>query len=96
MGIPDLRDLNLCLLASWVHRYQYSEGKIWKEVIDHKYIVLPNIFYCNPRASSPFRKGVVWAAKAAKLGFRWHIGNGRKTRFWEDLWVGTCSLAIQY
>jgi hypothetical protein len=59
-------------------------------------MVSPNIFCCCPRNSSPFWKGVVWAAKAAKLGFRWHIGNDRKVRFWEDLWVGTCSLAIQY
>jgi hypothetical protein len=28
LGIPDLRDLNLCLLASWVQRYHVSEGKM--------------------------------------------------------------------
>jgi hypothetical protein len=30
------------------------------------------------------------------MGYRWKIGNGRKVRFWEDLWFSTCSLAIQY
>jgi hypothetical protein len=24
LGIPDLRDLNLCLLAAWINRYQAS------------------------------------------------------------------------
>jgi hypothetical protein len=24
------------------------------------------------------------------------VGNGHRVRFWEDLWVGSCSLAIQY
>jgi hypothetical protein len=65
-------------------------------VIDYKYEINPNIFCCNPRNSSPFWKGVIWAAKTAKLGFRWRVGNGKRVRFWEDLWFGTCSLAIQY
>jgi hypothetical protein len=26
----------------------------------------------------------------------WQIGNGKKVRFWEDHWFGTCSLAIQF
>jgi hypothetical protein len=30
LGVPDLRDLNLCLLTSWVQRYYEVEGKIWK------------------------------------------------------------------
>ena len=32
----------------------------------------------------------------AKMGYRWKIGNGKKIKFWEDVWVGTSSLAIQY
>jgi hypothetical protein len=39
---------------------------------------------------------VLWAAKAAKMGYRWKIGNGKRIRFWEDLWFGSCSLAIQF
>lgn len=38
----------------------------------------------------------MWAASAAKMGYRWKIGNGRKCLFWEDNWVGPSSLAIQY
>jgi hypothetical protein len=37
LGVSSLRQLNLCLLASWVQRYYESEGKLWKSVIDHKY-----------------------------------------------------------
>jgi hypothetical protein len=76
--------------------YYSAEGKIWRDVIDYKYEINPNIFCCNPRNSSPFWKGVIWAAKTAKLGFRWRVGNGKRVSFWEDLWFGTCSLAIQY
>jgi hypothetical protein len=45
---------------------------------------------------SPFWKGVIWAAKAAKLGYQWKVGNGKKIKFWEDHWFGSSSLAIHY
>jgi hypothetical protein len=39
---------------------------------------------------------VLWAAKVAKMGYRWRLGNGCKVRFWEDVWIGNSSLAIQF
>ena len=39
---------------------------------------------------------MLWAANAAKVGFHWKIGNGQRVRFWEDNWLGTSSLAIQF
>lgn len=33
LGIPDLRQLNLCLLGSWIKRYNEDGGKLWKELI---------------------------------------------------------------
>jgi hypothetical protein len=38
----------------------------------------------------------MWAARAARMGYMWQIGNGKKVHFWEDHWFGTCSLAIQF
>jgi hypothetical protein len=26
----------------------------------------------------------MWAAAAAKAGYKWHVGNGRRVLFWED------------
>jgi hypothetical protein len=37
LGVPNLRDLNICLVGSWIKRYQADGGKLWKEVIDFKY-----------------------------------------------------------
>jgi hypothetical protein len=28
--------------------------------------------------------------------YRWKIGNGRKVKFWEDNWLGSYNLAIQF
>jgi hypothetical protein len=38
----------------------------------------------------------MWAAKAAKMGYHWKVGNGNKFKFWEDHWFGSSRLAIQY
>jgi hypothetical protein len=97
LGIPDLRDLNVCLLASWVQRLYSKDQKMWKFVVKNKYHPnSSNISCCVDRQSSSFWKGVLWAAKVAKMGFRWNIGNGKRIRFWEDHWFGSCSLAIQF
>jgi hypothetical protein len=53
----------------------------------------PNIFAC-PGQLSPFWKGVMWAARAAKMGYQWKVGYGRKVKFWEDHWFGHCRLSI--
>lgn len=97
LEIPNLRDLNLCLLRSWLKRYNLDDKKLWKELIDFKYNTCkPNIFYSKDIGASQFFKGVMWAAAEAKLGFRWKIGNGSKIRFWEDNCLGASSLAIQF
>jgi hypothetical protein len=69
-----------------------------KEIIDYKYKVEePNYVLCCPTMDATFFwKGVIWAAKAAKMVYQLQVGNGRKIRFWEDHWLGTSSLAIQY
>jgi hypothetical protein len=41
----------------------------------------PNIFDCPDHGLSPFWKGVMWAARAAKMGYQWNVGNGRKVKF---------------
>jgi hypothetical protein len=70
-GVLNLRDLNICLLGSWVKRYQDGGGKLWKEIVDFKYkIDNPNLFCTSDRNSFQFFKGFMWAAKAAQVGFR--------------------------
>ena len=97
LGIPNLRDLNISLMASWLKRYKIDKDKLWKDLIDYKYNTSnPNIFVTNTVGASSFFKGFMWAAQAAKMGYRWKIGNGQKVRLWEDNWLGSSSLAIQF
>lgn len=97
LGIPSLRDLNISLLASWLKRFNLDKDKLWKELLDFKYGTnKSNIFLTKTGGGSSFFKGFKWAAQAAKLGYRWKIGNGKKVRLREDNWLGPSSLAIQF
>ncbi|KAJ1273540.1 hypothetical protein BS78_06G289000 [Paspalum vaginatum] len=97
LGTPNLRDLNISLLGSWVRRYSEGGGKLWKDIIDFKYSTSnPNIFATRELGASHFFRGVMYAARAAKMGFRWKTGDGKNVKFWEDNWLGSSSLAIQF
>jgi hypothetical protein len=97
LGVPNLRELNLCLLGSWVRRYSLDKDNIWKKLVDYKYNTRnPNIFTCKELGASNFWNGVIWVARVAKMGYRWQVGNGVKIHFWEDVWLWSSSLAIQY
>jgi hypothetical protein len=53
MGIPYPRDLNVCLLESWLKRYQLDDGKLWKQVLDAKHnTTRRKIFYGNDMGAS--------------------------------------------
>jgi hypothetical protein len=78
-GILDMRSLNMSLLSSWIFRYGLQSESIWVKIVDHKYNNnSPNIICSDRMAVSPFWKGVVWALQAARMEFKWLVGNGRK------------------
>jgi hypothetical protein len=55
LGVPNLRDMNICLLASWIRRYTNDSDKIWKLMIDFKYKTSnPNILTCKDIGASSF------------------------------------------
>jgi hypothetical protein len=70
LGILSLRDLNLCLLGSWIKRFIRDEGKLWWNIVRNKYCRHENIFYSDGRQTSQFWKGVILATQAVKLGYR--------------------------
>jgi len=72
-----------------------DKDKIWKELIDFD-TSRPNVFMSKTAGACSFFKGFMWAAQGANMGYRWKVGNGKKVRQWEDNWLGSSSLAIQF
>ena len=98
LGIPNLQEVNTCLLGSWVKRYYEEWNKPWKSIIDQKYIMgKPNTIAVNPNPnSSRFWKGFQSIIQNLKFGFRWKVASGERVRFWEDTWFGTSPLGTQF
>lgn len=70
LGVPNLRDLNIYLLASWLRRYEQDRHKLWTDLVDYKYNTQStNIFQTKDTGASPFFKGFMWAAQVAKMGY---------------------------
>jgi hypothetical protein len=91
---PNFRDMNLCLLGSWFKRFVTAGDKLWKKLVEFKYNTSPNISWVSDSASSsPFWKGVVWAAPSVHFGYHWKVGDGKTILFWLDTWIADCSLA---
>ena len=94
--VLNLQDMNICLIGSCVKRHIPGEGSLWKRIWDSKYNTRnPNILCCEGSHPSQFWKSFQWALQAVKLGYKWHVGNGRMVRFWEDTWHGNAPLATQ-
>jgi hypothetical protein len=52
--------------------------------------------FCRSDVGASLWKGVLWAAQAAHMSVKWIVDNGKKVRFWEDIWIGNTILAILY
>jgi ABC-type Fe3+ transport system substrate-binding protein len=71
--------LNISLLASSLKRYKEDKDKLWKELLDYKYKTRnPNILMTRTTNSSSFFKGSMWATQAARMGYKWKVGDGKK------------------
>jgi hypothetical protein len=73
LGIPDLRDLNLCLLAAWVQRYQVG-GTSYGKLSWIRNIKLILLTFCVVRIgmAPPFGKGCAGQLRLPEWG-----SNGR-------------------
>jgi hypothetical protein len=62
----------------------------------NKILIILIYSICSDQGVSNFWKVILWAAGVAKMGYRWRVGRGDALRFWEDTWIVSFSLAIQY
>lgn len=97
MGVPNLRDFNLAVLASWSKRFfDDKPSGDWKKLLSFKYITnKPNILWAKPGLGSPFWKSISWAFSTTKPFYKWKLGNGHST-VGMTLGLGTAPLKHNY
>ncbi len=95
LGFQNIRLFNRALMGKWLWRYGNEKDALWRSVIFSKYGNLQGDWTTRevngPNGVSLWkhiRKD--WGHFARHLHFE--VGDGSKTRFWSDIWCGTCSL----
>uniref|UniRef100_A0A453FR42 Uncharacterized protein n=1 Tax=Aegilops tauschii subsp. strangulata TaxID=200361 RepID=A0A453FR42_AEGTS len=79
VGVPNLREVNMSLLASWARRYFAGGDKNWVSLVDYKYQTKrPNILCAKEKVGSPFWKGLTWALAGVRPFYKWIVGNGNQ------------------
>ncbi|WKA03180.1 hypothetical protein VitviT2T_021306 [Vitis vinifera] len=95
LGLRYLKDFNHALLGKWLWRFPIERESFWRRVIVGKFGEVQGGWTTREVRESygmglwkDIRKG--W--EEFFLRTRIHIGNGRRTKFWWDMWVGDSKL----
>ncbi|KAK3206977.1 hypothetical protein Dsin_021023 [Dipteronia sinensis] len=97
LGIGKMQEKNKSLLTKWIWRFGKEENALWRRVICSKYGVAKSLLLWNWNSGKPescFIKAVgslfMYGSNTAKIinvGLAASVGNGKRTRFWQDPFV---------
>jgi hypothetical protein len=96
LGVEVLELKNKSLLSKWLYKIMNEEG-VWQEILQNKYLKTKTLSQVSAKPTdSPFWKGLMNVEDEFFSRGTMVIGNGQKTRFWEDIWLGDTPLKDQY
>ena len=96
---------NTTLLFKWWWRFSLENSTLWKEVICSCHNLTLNSMIGNQnRIRGPGIWPDIWntnlsnmeANSLLKNGIKMMVGNGERTRFWEDIWIAKIPLAEKF
>ena len=99
LGIGRLKEKNKALLFKWLWRFPLDQESIWAKVIKIKFGVHPNRWDAGVARRCTYRSpwkyiSFLYDEFRQWVGFK--VGNGRRIRFWEDVWCDNMSLANRF
>ena len=96
LGVTDLHLKNVSLLCKWIWRLENEEG-FWQDMVRAKYLRKCTFTQCKPSPlHSQFWSGLLAVRDTFYSCCKRIIGNGKSTRFWEDIWVGQQPLSQSF
>ena len=96
LGIQNLDLQNKCLLSKWLFKLCNEEGA-WQELIRKKYLKNKTLSQIEKQNGFLQLWNGLLGVKDIFLSLgKFKLGNGTQIRFWEDKWLGSQALKIQY
>ena len=84
--------MNKALLCKWWWKLYTTEG-LWQDIIWKKYVKNKNLgTVLDKQGDSQFWREVLKYRDHFASLCKFRIGNGDRTRFWEDWWIGNAPL----
>lgn len=93
LGFGKTEAINKAFLAKLAWRVTSEEENLWIEVGKSKYLTNDKIMDRKTKDTDSWAwKKISKTRKFLREGMRWKLGNGKKIKFWTDLWSGDTSL----
>jgi hypothetical protein len=96
VGFTNTRIMNRCMLAKWLMKIEGGDETLCCKLLRNKYLRDNGIASYKRNNGSQFWKGLMAVRKDISRGMVYKIGNGKKARFWQDVWIGTCALRVAF
>ncbi|RVW89561.1 putative ribonuclease H protein [Vitis vinifera] len=99
LGFGKISLRNIALLGKWLWRFPRERSGLWHKVIVSIYGTHPNGWDANMVVRWSHRcpwKAIAQVFQEFSPFVRLVVGNGKRIRFWEDLWWGNQSLCSQF
>lgn len=80
--------MNIALMCKWIWKLSQGAIGLWADLLHAKYFPNGNFFEAVDRGS-PFWNAIQIIKPAFAMGAKFTVHDGRSTRFWLDLWVGS-------
>ncbi len=98
LGVLDLENLNIALLAKWWWKLLADQSNIWRPIIRGRYYHRrkPLKEGYSFRPGSYWWRGVLKTREAFKCGTSYALGDGTQVEWWNDIWYGHTPLRTVY
>jgi hypothetical protein len=96
LGFTNTRLMNMCLLSKWIFKLERGDDDLCYILLRKKYLRGKDFFSSNYRGASQFWKGLHEAKPFCQRGLKHILGDGKKIRFWHEVWLGDCPPKIKY
>lgn len=96
LGCLETRTMNKCLLGKWIYKIEKGDTYPCTTLLRKKYLGDRGFYNSNPNGGSQFWKGLHEIKDEFSQGLKYILGDGKKIRFWIDVWIGECPLKITY